>query len=284
LANILIPYTVEIMNGGTMISALQTFQRNIMSSISDYESIQKDDLRSRIQLLFWCCSCLRSCTISRRVAGSVPVSVVGIIHWLNHRGHTMILGWTQSVTKMSTRKYFLYYKGSRFWGLQSYPFMCQLSWNLGASATWNTQGLYRPVIGLLSLHHYCFLIPRYDSYVRLTQFVVTYGAAERRSRFGPYCSLEINLGNNINNLSACLWVNFTLLAYIFSEIVNQCFLIINRIYWLKLYCQNTKRNSRFYSGDIQACHNKTLYNIIKIVIYKGAPYPFIVSSFICFLC
>ena len=33
-------------------------------------------------------------------------------------------------------------------------FMCRLSWNLGASASWNPQGLSRPVIGLLYLYLY----------------------------------------------------------------------------------------------------------------------------------
>ena len=31
-------------------------------------------------------------------------------------------------------------------------FMCQLSWNLGASTSWNPRGLSRPVMGLLLLH------------------------------------------------------------------------------------------------------------------------------------
>jgi len=31
-------------------------------------------------------------------------------------------------------------------------FMCRLSWNLEASASWNTQGLSRPVMGLLYLY------------------------------------------------------------------------------------------------------------------------------------
>jgi len=31
-------------------------------------------------------------------------------------------------------------------------FMCRLSCNLGASTTWNPQGLYRPVMGLLYLY------------------------------------------------------------------------------------------------------------------------------------
>ena len=30
-------------------------------------------------------------------------------------------------------------------------FMCRLSWNLGASTSWNPQGLSRPVMGLLNL-------------------------------------------------------------------------------------------------------------------------------------
>jgi hypothetical protein len=35
-------------------------------------------------------------------------------------------------------------------------FMCQLSWNLGASTSWNPLGLSRPVMGLLYLF---FLLP-----------------------------------------------------------------------------------------------------------------------------
>jgi hypothetical protein len=33
-------------------------------------------------------------------------------------------------------------------------FMCRLSWNLGASTSWNPQGLSRPVMGLLYLYLY----------------------------------------------------------------------------------------------------------------------------------
>ena len=31
-------------------------------------------------------------------------------------------------------------------------FMCRLSWNLGASTSWNPLGLFRPVMGLLYLY------------------------------------------------------------------------------------------------------------------------------------
>jgi hypothetical protein len=34
-------------------------------------------------------------------------------------------------------------------------FMCRLSTNLGASTSWNCQGLSRPVMGLLYLYLYC---------------------------------------------------------------------------------------------------------------------------------
>jgi len=36
--------------------------------------------------------------------------------------------------------------------------MCRLSWNLGASTSWNPQGLSRPVVGLLYLYLYLSLI------------------------------------------------------------------------------------------------------------------------------
>jgi len=31
-------------------------------------------------------------------------------------------------------------------------FVCRLSWNLGASTSWNPQGLPRPVMGLIYLY------------------------------------------------------------------------------------------------------------------------------------
>jgi len=36
--------------------------------------------------------------------------------------------------------------------------MCRLSWNLGASNSWNPQGLSRPVMGLLYLYLYLFYL------------------------------------------------------------------------------------------------------------------------------
>ena len=51
-------------------------------------------------------SLLRHCAKSQKVAGSIPVGVIGIFHWYNPSGHTMVLGSTH---------------------------MCLLSWNLRTS-------------------------------------------------------------------------------------------------------------------------------------------------------
>jgi hypothetical protein len=48
-------------------------------------------------------SWLRHCATSRKVAGSIPDGVIGIILWHNPSGRTMALGSTQPLTEMSTR-------------------------------------------------------------------------------------------------------------------------------------------------------------------------------------
>jgi len=100
-------------------------------------------------------SWLRHCATSRKVMGSIP-NGVGIFHWHNPSGHAMALVSTQPLTEMSTRNI--------SWGLRRavhradnpITFMCWLSWNLGASAFWNPQGLSRSVMGLLYLYLYMF--------------------------------------------------------------------------------------------------------------------------------
>ena len=48
-------------------------------------------------------SWLRHCATSRKVAGSIPDGVIGILHWHNPSGRTVALGSTQPPTQMSTR-------------------------------------------------------------------------------------------------------------------------------------------------------------------------------------
>jgi hypothetical protein len=96
-------------------------------------------------------SWLRHCATSRKATSSIPDGLIGIFHRHNPSGHTMALGLTQPLTKMSTRNI--------SWG-QRRPvhradnlttFMCLLSWNLETSNSWKPHGLSKPVMGLLYL-------------------------------------------------------------------------------------------------------------------------------------
>jgi len=98
----------------------------------------------------WLCGWLRHCATSWKVAGSIPDSV-GIFHWLNPSGHTMALGLTQPRTEMSTRNISWGWRRPVRRADNLTTFMCWLCWNLGASTSWNPQGLSRPVMGLLYL-------------------------------------------------------------------------------------------------------------------------------------
>ena len=60
--------------------------------------------------------------------------------------------WVDSASNRNEyQKCFLGDKGGWCIGLKFTIFMCQLSWNLGTSTSWNLQGLSRPVKGLLYL-------------------------------------------------------------------------------------------------------------------------------------
>ena len=50
---------------------------------------------------------LRCCVTNRKVAGSIPDSVIGIFHLHNPSDRTMTLGSTQPLTEMSTMEDFL---------------------------------------------------------------------------------------------------------------------------------------------------------------------------------
>jgi len=107
---------------------------------------------NRILLGLGARSWLRHYVTNRKFAGSIPEGVIRIFHWRNPSGSTKALGLTQPLTEMSTRNV--------CWGKRRPVrradnltiFMCRLSWNLGASTSWNSQGLSRPVIGLLYLY------------------------------------------------------------------------------------------------------------------------------------
>ena len=97
-------------------------------------------------------SWLRHCATSRKGVGSIPDGVIGIFHWHNPSGRTMVLGLTQPLTEMSIRNISWGYSWPVCKADNLTTFMCRMSWNLGASASWNPQGLSRPVMGLLYLY------------------------------------------------------------------------------------------------------------------------------------
>jgi len=97
-------------------------------------------------------SWLRHCATSRKVAGSIPDGATGIFHWYNSSGRTMALGLTQPLTEMSTRNISWGYRRPVRRADKLTTFMCRMSWNVGASTSWNTQGLSRPVMELVYLY------------------------------------------------------------------------------------------------------------------------------------
>jgi len=97
-------------------------------------------------------SWLRHCATSRKVAGSIPDGVTGIFRWHNPSGSGMALGLAQLLTEMSTRNVSWGYRWSVCRADKFTTFKCRLSWNLGASTSWNPQGLSGPVMGLLYLY------------------------------------------------------------------------------------------------------------------------------------
>ena len=72
----------------------------------------------------------------------------------------MALGLTQPLTEMSTRNISWGHRRPVCRADKLTIFMCRLAWNLGASTSWNPQGLSRPVMGLL----YLFYMPYFTVY------------------------------------------------------------------------------------------------------------------------
>jgi len=112
--------------------------------VNKWRSLQNGSMRWR--------SSLTNCVTSRKVVGSIPDGFIGIFHWHNPSGRTMALTLTQPLTEMSTRNIFWGWRRPVRRADNLTTFMCRLSWNLGASTSWNSQGLSRPVMGLIYLY------------------------------------------------------------------------------------------------------------------------------------
>jgi hypothetical protein len=86
-----------------------------------------------------------SAATSWKVATSIPDDAIGKVNWHNPSGLTMALKSTKLLTQMNTRNISWRVKAAGSWGWQPYHLHLLLSWNLGASTSWNPQGLSRSV-------------------------------------------------------------------------------------------------------------------------------------------
>ena len=66
---------------------------------------------------------LRHCATSQKVAGSIPEDVIGIFHWHNPSGHTVVLVLIQSL-KEKNNKNISWGKDGRCLGLTTLPLSC----------------------------------------------------------------------------------------------------------------------------------------------------------------
>ena len=92
----------------------------------------------------WRC-CLRHCATTRKVAGSIPDGVIGIFSCHNPSCRTLDVESTQPLREMEVKR-------SLGRANNHIIFMCRLSWNVGASTSWNSQGLSWAAQGMLYLH------------------------------------------------------------------------------------------------------------------------------------
>jgi len=94
---------------------------------------------------------LRHCCTRRKVVGSIPDGAIGITHWLNPSGRSVLQGSTESLTKKSARG-ISWGKGGWSIGLTNLPPSCaNFIEILGASSFWSFQALSRPELRLLFL-------------------------------------------------------------------------------------------------------------------------------------
>jgi hypothetical protein len=93
---------------------------------------------------------LRYCDTSRKVAGSIPDVVIGIFHWHNPSGRTMVLGSTKPLTEISTRNISWGVKAAGAYVWQPYHLHVPIVLKSGSlNLNLNSQALSRPVMGLL---------------------------------------------------------------------------------------------------------------------------------------
>ena len=96
-----------------------------------------DDLTQKYDIIY----VENHCATNRKVAGSIHDGDIGIFHWHNPSGRTMVLGSTRPWREMSARNVSWGVKAAAARADNLKTFMCRVSWNLRAPTSWNPQGL-----------------------------------------------------------------------------------------------------------------------------------------------
>ena len=100
--------------------------------------------------VFFLLGCLGHCATSRKVAGSIPDGVIGIFHWHNPSGRTMVLGLSRPLTEMSTRNISWGVKVAVAIGWQSYHLHVPIVLKSGSINLLETSGPFQACAGSAS--------------------------------------------------------------------------------------------------------------------------------------
>jgi hypothetical protein len=96
-------------------------------------------------------SLLRHCATSRKVAGTIPDGVTGMFHLHNSSGHTLALGMTQPLAKMSTRNISWGVKAAGAQGWQPYHLLVPIVLKSGSLSLLEPSGPVQACNGIALL-------------------------------------------------------------------------------------------------------------------------------------
>jgi hypothetical protein len=96
-------------------------------------------------------SWLRHSSTSKKVVGSIPDGIIGLLHWHNPSGRSMILRSTQPVREMSTRNISRVVKAAAAWRWQPYHLNVPLILNSGCLNVLKPSGPLQDCIGIALL-------------------------------------------------------------------------------------------------------------------------------------
>ena len=95
---------------------------------------------------------LRCCATNRKVAGSIPAGVIGFFVYIKSFRSHYGPGVDSACNRNKYQEHFLGGKGGQYVRLTTSHHPVPLPRNLGSLTSWNSLGLYRPVMGFFYLY------------------------------------------------------------------------------------------------------------------------------------